>query len=170
MIDLHAHTSESDGTFSPAELVNLAGAVGLEALAVTDHDTLSGFDQARPFAREIGLDLVCGIEMSTRYEGRSVHLLGYFLEGDPGPDFRHWILGLQQSRRARNRKLLAKLQANGLLSMSSSTSRRVAMSPGMKRPSPMLSIESAWPAAFPLCPIQGESPATQRRFVKLQRE
>jgi hypothetical protein len=114
MIDLHAHTTESDGTLSPAELVNLAEVVGLEALAVTDHDTLSGFDQARPFALEMGLDLVCGIEMSTRYEGRSVHLLGYFLEGDPGVDFRHWILGLQQSRLARNRELLAKLQTKGV--------------------------------------------------------
>ncbi len=86
MIDLHSHTNESDGTFTPDELVDLAMERGLEALAISDHDTFAGFDQALPLARSRGLDLVCGIELSTRVPGsrvRTVHLLGYFLHQPP---------------------------------------------------------------------------------------
>jgi len=114
MIDLHAHTTESDGSLSPAELIWLASAIGLEALAITDHDTFSGFDQAAPLADELDLDLVCGIEMSTKYESRSVHLIGYFLDREPGEEFRRWILGLQDSRLARNQQLLEKLKMSGI--------------------------------------------------------
>ena len=69
MIDLHSHTDESDGTASPLELVELALARGVEALAISDHDTFAGYDQALPEARKRGLDLVCGIELSTRVPG-----------------------------------------------------------------------------------------------------
>ena len=78
MIDLHSHTDQSDGTFTPAELVAEAVRVGLTALAITDHDTFAGYDAAVPFAAAAGLELICGIELSTRYQGASVHLLGYF--------------------------------------------------------------------------------------------
>ena len=80
MIDLHSHTTASDGTFSPAQLVEEAGRTGLRTLGITDHDTFSGYDQALPLARQAGLDLVCGIELSTKLHGHSVHLLGYFLK------------------------------------------------------------------------------------------
>ena len=114
MIDLHSHTTESDGSLSPVELIGLARAIGLEALAITDHDTLSGFEQASPLAVELDLDLVCGIEMSTKFDSRSVHLIGYFLDGEPGACFRNWILGLQASRHARNQELLEKLKTYGI--------------------------------------------------------
>lgn len=90
MIDLHSHTNESDGTFAPLELVELAAGLGLEALAISDHDTFAGFDQALPEARSRGLDLVCGIELSTRVPGskvRTVHLLAYFLHQPPPRTF-----------------------------------------------------------------------------------
>jgi predicted metal-dependent phosphoesterase TrpH len=114
MIDLHSHTTESDGTLSPAELIRLACDLKLEALAITDHDTFAGFEQARPLAGELGLELIGGIEMSTKYEKRSVHLLGYFLGGEAGAGFREWILGLQASRHARNQELLETLKARGV--------------------------------------------------------
>ena len=114
MIDLHTHTSESDGSLCSRALVIAATQIGLEALAITDHDTLSGYDQAVSWAREVRLDLVCGIELSTNYAGRSVHLLGYFLHGEPGDEFRQWIAGLQVSRYARNQRLVDKLQQQGL--------------------------------------------------------
>ena len=84
--DLHTHTRASDGELAPAELVQRAAWQGLSVLAITDHDTLAGYDAAFPLARAEGLDLVCGIELSTKLNGRSVHLLGYFFDtGRIGP-------------------------------------------------------------------------------------
>lgn len=116
MIDLHSHTTASDGTFSPAQLVDEAVRAGVRILGITDHDTFSGYDQAVPLARRAGLDLVCGIELSTKLHGHSVHLLGYFLELNPGglDAFRGWIGDLQASRRERNVRLVARLQELGL--------------------------------------------------------
>lgn len=119
MIDLHTHTTESDGTYSPEQLVAAAKAKGLDAIAITDHDTFAGYHQALPLAREAKLELVCGIELSTklimpdRPRGKSVHLLGYFMSG-PTAEFRSWLSELQQSRRERNEALALKLQAMGL--------------------------------------------------------
>ena len=114
MIDLHSHTIASDGTLSPAQLITHALDLKLESLAITDHDTFEGFDIALPLAQAKGLDLICGIEVSTRFRGKSVHLLGYFLEGAPDPDFRDWLLVLQQTRRERNKEMIVKLNAMGI--------------------------------------------------------
>jgi 3',5'-nucleoside bisphosphate phosphatase len=113
LIDLHTHTTESDGTYTPAQLIAEAAELRLEALGITDHDTLAGYDAAVPLAREAGLDLVCGIELSTKLRGRSVHLLGYFLQAPPSPAFRDWLEEQKQSRRDRNRRLAAKLRSMG---------------------------------------------------------
>jgi len=86
----------------------------LEALAVTDHDTLAGYDLAEPLARAAGLDLVCGIEISTRFHGRSVHLLGYFVNQPPAAEFREWLGELQSSRRDRNQRLIKRLRSLGV--------------------------------------------------------
>jgi 3',5'-nucleoside bisphosphate phosphatase len=114
LIDLHTHTLESDGTYSPRELIDEAKSIGLEALAITDHDTFSGYDLAKPMAVEAGLDLVCGIELSTKFKSRSVHLLGYFPVEPPEQKFRDWINELQESRKNRNVKLVERLQALGV--------------------------------------------------------
>lgn len=111
MIDLHTHTDESDGTLPPADLVRLAREIGLEALAITDHDTFAGYDCAASMSNAAHPQLICGIELSTSYRGRSVHLLGYFLHEPPSEDFRAWILGLQSARRVRNQKLVEKLRS-----------------------------------------------------------
>lgn len=113
MVDLHSHTNESDGTSSPEELVGEAKQAGVGVLAITDHDTFAGYDRARSI-ENLGIELVCGIEISTKLHGQTVHLLGYFLEGEPGPGFREWILGLRVSRRDRNRRLAEKLRSLGL--------------------------------------------------------
>ena len=121
MIDLHTHTDRSDGTASPAELLRAAAALGLEALGITDHDTMDGYDLTAALAAEAGLEVICGIELSTRPDGAkdgtrrpSVHLLGYFLQGPPSAEFREWIRGHQESRRQRNLVLIAKLQSLGV--------------------------------------------------------
>jgi predicted metal-dependent phosphoesterase TrpH len=118
VIDLHSHTTESDGTSTPAELVQAAIAAGLEALAVTDHDTFNGYNAAAPIAAGTGLDLVCGIELSTKLlepVRKTVHLLGYFVFGPPSADFVQYLQQLQDSRRDRNRRLAAKLQSMGIM-------------------------------------------------------
>jgi predicted metal-dependent phosphoesterase TrpH len=114
LIDLHTHTYESDGSLSPRELIDAAMEIGLQAMAITDHDTFAGFDAALPYARERGLDLVCGIELSCKLDGHTTHLLGYFVHGDPGPQFRGWLDQLLTARRDRNRRLAERLQSVGL--------------------------------------------------------
>jgi hypothetical protein len=120
VIDLHAHTTDSDGGAPPAQLLEEARQAGLRALAICDHDTLGGYDTAAPLAAGSGVDLVCGIELSTRYRrkgggrGPSIHMLGYFLEGAPGKEFRAWIEKLQAGRHDRNRRMLERLQALGV--------------------------------------------------------
>jgi 3',5'-nucleoside bisphosphate phosphatase len=119
LIDLHTHTNESDGTYSPEQLMEAAKKIGLEAIAITDHDTFAGYDAALPFARRIGIDLICGIELSTRLtiepgRSRSVHMLGYFPDGGPSTEFRRWLGGIQDARRDRNARLARNLQKLGV--------------------------------------------------------
>jgi predicted metal-dependent phosphoesterase TrpH len=118
MIDLHSHTNESDGTCSPAQLIEEARRVGVRILAITDHDTLAGYDQAVPCAREAGVELLCGIELSTKLHGTSAHLLGYFLHDlrrdGPMAPIRSWLADLQAARRDRNIRLVARLRELGL--------------------------------------------------------
>ena len=117
MIDLHSHTSESDGTYSPKELVTAAHYINLDALAITDHDTFSGYEEARPYADAAGLNLLCGIEISTALgnpKTKTVHLLGYFLNGGPSAGFREWVLKMQAARRDRNERLAVRLRTLGV--------------------------------------------------------
>lgn len=76
-VDLHTHSRVSDGTDSPAELVRAAKVAGLDVVALTDHDTADGWDEAVDTAREVGVTLVRGMEISTRFSGGGVHLLAY---------------------------------------------------------------------------------------------
>ena len=114
MIDLHSHTNASDGTDAPARLVELALERNIEALAITDHDTFSGFDEALPMARDRGLDLVCGVELSCKFEEKSPHLLAYFPLGSVDAAFRQWVNGILHSRRQRNQALIEQLQKLGV--------------------------------------------------------
>ena len=113
MVDLHAHTDRSDGTLSPRRLVDLARGIKLSALAITDHDTIAGYDDVADYASEIGFDLICGIELSTKLDGESVHILGYFFSG-ADQAFRDYVTGLKESRRDRNRRLVERLNQLGL--------------------------------------------------------
>ena len=117
MIDLHSHTNESDGTYTPAELVAAACETRLDALAITDHDTLAGYRIAKPLADRAGLRLICGIELSTKMlepERKTIHLLGYFPSNEPSAEFVEWLLSMQAARRDRNERLAARLQSMGV--------------------------------------------------------
>jgi predicted metal-dependent phosphoesterase TrpH len=94
-------------------LIAEAVRVGVDTLGITDHDTFAGYDLATAAARDSGINLICGIELSTKLHGRSVHLLGYFLKPELLGDFRRWILELQAARRDRNIRLVARLRELG---------------------------------------------------------
>jgi predicted metal-dependent phosphoesterase TrpH len=85
VIDLHLHTTASDGVLSPPELVEKARAAGLFTISITDHDTTAGCDAGRDAARNAGLDLIPGIEVSAVADGRDVHILGYFIDTESVP-------------------------------------------------------------------------------------
>lgn len=111
-IDLHVHTTASDGTMSPKEVVSLATMLGLKAIALTDHDTMAGLQEAGEAAELMGISVVPGIEISSEYQGKEVHVLGYFLDPEAQmlKDYIQWV---GQSRKTRNEKILEKLQKKG---------------------------------------------------------
>jgi predicted metal-dependent phosphoesterase TrpH len=119
MIDLHTHTTASDGTDTPEQLVRRAVNSGIATLAITDHDTLDGVDSVLESAASAGLELIRGVELSTRVGAesdprrRNAHLLAYFI-ADPGPEFRTWLLSLRKNRRERNALIAERLQQLGL--------------------------------------------------------
>ena len=82
MIELHTHTTYSDGIFTPQQLVEKAVNAGVKALAITDHDTLNGWDEAIAAAKDYNMEIVPGVELSTVYNGRSLHILGYYPQRD----------------------------------------------------------------------------------------
>ncbi|HUR51976.1 MAG TPA: PHP domain-containing protein [Mycobacteriales bacterium] len=111
MIDLHAHSSASDGTMAPAELVTAARAAGLDVVALTDHDTTSGWDEAAE-ALPAGLSLVRGAELSCTREGISLHLLGYLF--DPAyPPLAQRLAEIRDSRESRAQRMVELLVADG---------------------------------------------------------
>ncbi len=111
--DLHVHTTHSDGACSPCEVVVAAARVGLGALAITDHDTVSALTIARPEAAWWGIELISGVELTSEYEGRELHILGYFIrDDDRGPARGRWrCCAAGRSERLRN--MIAQLQALG---------------------------------------------------------
>jgi hypothetical protein len=115
LIDLHCHTTCSDGTLSPAALLDHAREAGVHVLAITDHDTIEAYGMAAAAAAEKEITLLCGVELSTHLAGcsRSVHLLGYF-PSQPDAAFCTWLRELQESREKRNAALLARLRELGL--------------------------------------------------------
>ncbi|MHC1791634.1 PHP domain-containing protein [Solidesulfovibrio sp.] len=113
LIDLHTHSTASDGSLSPEELVTLAGKKGLVAMALTDHDTLEGLPEARAAGARCGVDVVAGVELSVADGEKSIHLVGLFLPDNPGP-LAERLDWLRQRRHDRNRLILDKLRTLGV--------------------------------------------------------
>lgn len=111
-IDLHVHSNESDGTLTPTEVVALAKEQNLAAIALTDHDTIDGLPEAEKAAKELNIELIPGIELSTDYNGTEVHMLGYYIDTQ-NPDFLHKLSHFRNGRDNRNRKMTEKLQKEG---------------------------------------------------------
>lgn len=123
-IDLHTHSTCSDGLLTPTALLTLAARRGLAAIALTDHDTVAGLPEAIAHGTVTGVEVVTGIEISSDLDGVSLHILGYGFNHEH-PDFLAFLKKQQQARHNRNQGMLARLQALGI-SITSEELTRIA--------------------------------------------
>ncbi len=111
-VDLHIHSTCSDGTDSPEQLVALAAEQHLTTIALTDHDTVSGICRAQSAGVALGVEVLAGIEISTEWQGTEIHLLGYFIAPD-SPSLRPVLDWVVEDRDRRNERIVALLQRDG---------------------------------------------------------
>lgn len=113
MVDLHTHSTASDGTFSPTELVAEAYKAGISVLALTDHDTVSGVEEAKQAGNRYGVRIIPGIEISVEWYPGELHLLGFGLETE-NDVLLDLVQYAQRKRQERNRKIIEKFNAEGI--------------------------------------------------------
>ena len=112
-IDLHTHSTASDGSMTPSELVHHAASCGLRAVALTDHDTTVGLTEAQQAANEIGIELVHGVELATWLDKTEFHIVGLDIN-ENNPHFQTAMARMQQIREDRNNQMVARMQAAGV--------------------------------------------------------
>ncbi len=112
-VDLHLHTTASDGVLSPSEIVRYGKAKGLQAIAITDHDTIEGLEEGLQEGERIGFEVIPGVEISAEHSPGSMHLLGYFLDIHH-PLLRERLQYLQKARAERNPKIVENLNRLGV--------------------------------------------------------
>ena len=110
-VDFHIHTTSSDGILTPKEMVQIAFENGVKYLAITDHDTVSGLDDAIKEATKLNIKLIPGIELSTNYNNESIHILGFFKDNSYiNDDFIKALDGIKNERIIRAKKMISKLK------------------------------------------------------------
>lgn len=107
-IDLHVHTTASDGTYSPTEVVKLAREIGLKAIAITDHDTTKGLKEAYFAGKEKGVEVIPGCELSVEYPMGQMHIVGLWLPLEP-KHVAYELEYLRKKRHDRNKQIIEKL-------------------------------------------------------------
>lgn len=112
-IDLHLHTTHSDGSLSPTEVLRLAHKTGVSALAITDHDIVTGIPEAIAAGAELGIEIIPGVEISSRVGNSELHILGYCLQWQD-PELNRRLTSLRESRHSRNPQIIERLRALGL--------------------------------------------------------
>ena len=112
-IDLHLHTRYSDGSLTPAEVVDLAHQAGVTALAITDHDIVDGIPHALDAATPLGIEVIPGVELSSRFHEQELHVLGYFFDWQDST-FGDHLAQQRRSRHVRNPQTIERLNALGL--------------------------------------------------------
>lgn len=112
-IDLHTHSTASDGTLTPTQLVTLASSVGIKLMALTDHDTLSGIAEAQRAGDKLGVEVIPGIELSADWQGTDIHMLGYGVKCS-GSTIQALLDWVQQERGRRNERIVALMAADGV--------------------------------------------------------
>ena len=113
MIDLHLHTNYSDGSLCPAEVVRRASRIPLKAIAITDHDTISGVEEALAEGRALGIEVIPGIELSCKFQERELHLLGYHVDFKNPKLIRH-LADFRAERMNHLPKILNRLKELGI--------------------------------------------------------
>jgi 3',5'-nucleoside bisphosphate phosphatase len=113
LVDLHTHSTASDGSLSPRDLVAYAKKKGAAALSLTDHDTIDGLAEAATAGIEYGVEVIPGLEISAQYKGGTMHILGYYPNLSDS-SLNQELQRLQQARRDRNPKIVEKLRALGI--------------------------------------------------------
>ena len=109
--DLHTHSTASDGRYSPSEVVKKAFERGVKYLALTDHDTVSGIEEANAEAEKLDIHFIPGVELSTTSKGETVHILGYFKGDDyKNPDLNHFLEDLKTKRIERAHEIVRRLK------------------------------------------------------------
>ena len=111
-LDLHLHTTHSDGSLPPAEVLALAHKAGVTALAITDHDITTGLPEALEAGARLGIEIIPGVEISSRFGDNELHILGYFLEWQD-PAFNERLSRLRASRHDRNPRIIERLRELG---------------------------------------------------------
>lgn len=112
IVDLHVHSNKSDGSFTPAELVDYALEKGLSAFALTDHDTTDGIDEALRAARGKPLEVIPGIEFSSEYKGQDIHIVGLYIDYK-SDFFKRRLVNFVNGRTIRNREMCRRLTDHG---------------------------------------------------------
>ena len=131
-IDLHIHTTASDGLLTPEEVVEIAKEEGLSAISITDHDTIEGYKAAKKRAEELEIELIPGVELSTCYKGEDFHILGYLIDCE-NPEFLKKINSFQEERRVRGEEMVEKLNELGI-DLSMETVKNIAGKGSVGRP------------------------------------
>ncbi len=112
-VDMHMHTTCSDGALSPKDLVKKAKQVGLAAVSITDHDNFAAIAEAKPLAEELGIELIAGVEVSTAHEERDVHILGYFIKTENSP-LSDYLAHCRKQRLERTARMIERLNKQGV--------------------------------------------------------
>ena len=133
-VDLHIHTSYSDGAFSPEKIVDTAIDAGLDAIAITDHDNVLSFGIAQEYAKDKPLEILPGVEINTIYKGYEVHILGYFMDLQ-NSDFQKLIKNQQQARVKQTKEIIHLLsKREGIKITMDSITQQVAEGGSIGRP------------------------------------
>jgi predicted metal-dependent phosphoesterase TrpH len=111
-IDLHMHTTFSDGFYSPQELVEKAKSSGLDVISITDHDNIKGIKEATEIGRESGIEVIPGVEISSEIGSREIHILGYFFDPD-NEELEHYLNFFREERVKRASRIVKRLNNLG---------------------------------------------------------
>jgi predicted metal-dependent phosphoesterase TrpH len=131
-VDLHTHTIYSDGELPPKELLELAKKKGIYAIGITDHDNVDGIEEAVEYGKEIEIEVIPGLEMSTDIEGQEVHLLGYFID-HRNIELKKYLNFFRTERLERAKRILNKLEKMGI-SLRIKDVKRIAKNSPICRP------------------------------------
>ncbi len=131
-VDLHSHTNHSDGYYSPEELVSKAKDVGIDILSITDHDSTNAIEKATKIGRELGVEIIPGVEISSDIRGIEVHILGYFIH-ITNKELEHYLKFFRDERIRRANNIVRKLNHLGL-NISMTDVMRISKNSAIGRP------------------------------------